>query len=112
MSETGKAANGLIRVAAVSELPPNSLLQVDIGEDHKVCLANVDGHIYAIQDNCTHKDFPLSAGTLDNGTLECVWHGAKFDVATGKAVRLPAVKPVKTYEVHVEGADILIDVTD
>jgi 3-phenylpropionate/trans-cinnamate dioxygenase ferredoxin component len=112
MSESGKAANGMTRVAAVSDVPPNRLLQVDVGAEHKICLANADGRIYAFRDNCTHRDFPLSAGTIDNGSIECVWHGARFDIATGKALRLPAIKPVQTYEVHIDGDDILIELTD
>jgi 3-phenylpropionate/trans-cinnamate dioxygenase ferredoxin subunit len=97
------------RVASVSELPPNTLLSVDLGE-FSVCLANADGQIYAFRDNCTHRDFPLSAGEIDDGTIECTWHGARFDMATGRATRLPAIKPVQTFEVRVENDDILIAV--
>ena len=97
------------RVASVSDLPPNTLLSVDLGE-FNVCLANADGQIYAFRDNCTHRDFPLSAGEIDDGTIECTWHGARFDMATGRATRLPAIKPVQTFEVRVENGDILIAV--
>ena len=95
------------RVASLSELPRNTLLSVAV-EDVKVCLANADGQIYAFRDNCTHKEFPLSAGELDDGQVECAWHGARFDLASGRAVRLPAIKPVTTYEVRIEDGDILI----
>jgi 3-phenylpropionate/trans-cinnamate dioxygenase ferredoxin subunit len=105
------AAGSFVRVAAVTDVPPNTLLSVDVG-DFKVCLANADGTIYAFRDNCSHRDFPLSAGTMDGGTIECAWHGARFDMATGRAVRLPAIKPVRTYEVRVENADILIALDD
>lgn len=73
-----------------------------------VCLANVDGAVYAFQDNCTHQDFPLHNGTLEGKRLECAWHGAQFDVTTGRAVRLPAIKPLRRYEVRIEGDDILV----
>ena len=64
--------------------------------------------MYALKDNCSHKDFPLSAGELDDGQLECAWHGARFDVESGKALRIPAVKPVKTYEVAIEDGDVWV----
>ena len=95
------------RVASLSEVPPNTLLGVEV-DGVRVCLANADGRIYAFQDNCTHKEFPLSAGALDDGQVECAWHGARFALDTGRAVRLPAVKPVATYEVRVEDGEILV----
>lgn len=97
------------RVAAVEEVPPNTLLSVEV-DDIRVCLAHADGRIYAFRDNCSHKDFPLSAGALDDGQIECAWHGARFDMETGRAVRLPAIKPVTTYEVKIEDGEIFIAV--
>jgi 3-phenylpropionate/trans-cinnamate dioxygenase ferredoxin subunit len=100
----------LRRLASVQDVPPNTLLSVDLGE-FKVCLANADRRFNAFQDNCSHRDFPLSAGSIHGGaTIECAWHGARFDMATGKAIRLPAIKPIRTYEVTVDGDDILVAV--
>ena len=107
MSVPERAAGSFVRVASLSDVPPNTLLSVELG-DFNVCLANADGRIYAFRDNCTHRDFPLSAGKIDGGTVECTWHGARFDMASGQATRLPAVKPVQTFEVRVENDDILI----
>jgi 3-phenylpropionate/trans-cinnamate dioxygenase ferredoxin component len=100
-----------VRVAALADVPPNTLLHVDV-DDERVCLAHADGRIYAFRDNCTHRDFPLSEGTIEDGTIECTWHGARFDMATGRATRLPAIKPVRTYEVRVEDGDILVATGD
>ena len=111
MSVPDGAAGSFVRVAREADLPPNTLLSVEVG-DIKVCLANADGQIYAFKDNCTHRDFPLSAGEIDDGTVECTWHGARFDMATGRATRLPAIKPVRTYEVRVEDGEILIAMDD
>jgi 3-phenylpropionate/trans-cinnamate dioxygenase ferredoxin subunit len=98
------------RLASLADVPPNTTLSVAV-DDFKVCLANADGKIYAFRDNCSHRDFPLSLGSLHGGaTIECAWHGARFDMATGKAIRLPAIKPIKTYEVTIDGDDILVAV--
>lgn len=97
------------RVASLSDVPPNTLLGVEV-DGMRICLAHADGRIYAFRDNCTHKEFPLSAGTLVDGQVECAWHGARFALATGRAVRLPAVKPVATYEVRIEDGEILVAV--
>jgi nitrite reductase/ring-hydroxylating ferredoxin subunit len=100
----------LRRLASLQDVPPNSMLSVDV-DGLKICLANADGRIYAFGDNCTHKDFPMSAGSIHGGaTIECAWHGARFDMPTGKAIRLPAIKPLRTYEVTIDGDDILVAV--
>lgn len=97
-----------VRAASADELPRGSLLGVEV-EGHRICLAHTeDGEVYALQDNCSHQDFPLSAGELEDGRLECAWHGARFDVASGRALALPAIRPVKTYEVRIDGDDILV----
>ncbi len=96
-----------VRVATLAEVPPGTLLGVEVGEE-RICLANVDGEIYALADNCSHQEFPLSAGMLEEDQLECAWHGARFDVTTGRALCLPAIRPVKTYEVKVEEGSIYV----
>jgi 3-phenylpropionate/trans-cinnamate dioxygenase ferredoxin component len=99
------------RVASEADLPANGLLSVELEElEFRVCLARADGRIYAFRDNCSHKDFPLSAGAIDDGQVECSWHGARFDMASGRALRLPAIKPITTYEVKIEDGEIFIAV--
>lgn len=102
-------AGNYVRAAAVEDVPPNALHGVEL-EGKKICLANADGRIYAFADNCTHRDFPMHAGTLEDGEVECAWHGAKFEMDSGRATRLPAVKPLKTYEVKIEDGAIWVAV--
>ena len=104
------AVGEFVKVATVDQLPPGTLLGVEMPDGLKVCLAHTsDGEIYAIIDRCSHRDFPMATGTLHGGeTIECAWHGARFDLKTGRALRLPAIKALQTFEVKVEGDDILV----
>lgn len=97
------------RVCAADEVPPGQLKAVEVG-NLRVMLANVDGDLYALEDRCSHQDFPLSAGLLEGKQVECVFHGARFDLETGKPTCLPAVRPVRTFEVQVDGGDVLLRV--
>lgn len=99
-----------VKVATLGELPEGSVLGVEV-DGKSVCLANCDGEVYAFQDNCSHRDFPLSNGELDPDecAITCEWHGAEFDVRTGRALCLPATKPIAVYEVRLEGGDILVE---
>jgi 3-phenylpropionate/trans-cinnamate dioxygenase ferredoxin subunit len=49
---------------------------------------------------------------LEGHEIECPRHGARFDVRTGRVTRLPAVLPVETYEVRVEGDQVQVEVED
>jgi 3-phenylpropionate/trans-cinnamate dioxygenase ferredoxin component len=96
-------------VAQLSNVPEGELLGVELSTGEKVCLANVRGQICAMADNCTHQEFPLSEGTvMPDGTIQCAWHGARFDCRTGAVRERPAVDPLTMYEVRVEGGDILV----
>jgi 3-phenylpropionate/trans-cinnamate dioxygenase ferredoxin subunit len=98
-----------VRAAQVSDVAPGQVKVVEVeGED--VALCNVDGEIYAIADVCTHDDGPLGQGCLHGDQIECPRHGARFNVRTGQALGLPAVVPLPTFAVQVEGDDILVNV--
>jgi 3-phenylpropionate/trans-cinnamate dioxygenase ferredoxin component len=100
-----------VRAATLSDVPEGGLLGTKV-EGTPVCLAKVDGEVYAFRDNCSHRDFPLSEGEVDPDecTVTCEWHGAVFDMRTGAARSLPATRPIAVYEVRIEGEDILVNV--
>lgn len=67
--------------------------------DTAILVCNVDGEVYALEDKCTHQDFELSPGKLEGAEIECVLHGAKFDVRTGQALCAPAYTAVPKFPV-------------
>jgi 3-phenylpropionate/trans-cinnamate dioxygenase ferredoxin subunit len=96
-------------VGKVSEIAPGTTRQV-VADNCEMLLCNIDGRIYAIEDVCTHDGGPLEQGTLEGEQIVCPRHGATFDVRTGDALTLPAVMPLMTFEVTVEGDEIYVDV--
>ena len=82
----------------VSEVPPGSVALVGA-----VAVFGVEAGFCATQARCTHRQGLLSEGTLDGTTVTCPLHGAQFNVWTGAVLRGPAVDPLKTYRVIVEG---------
>ena len=63
----------------------------------------IEGGFCATQARCTHRQGPLSEGSLDGSTVTCPLHGAQFNVWTGAVLRGPAKDPLKTYAVTVDG---------
>ncbi len=96
-----------VKVASMKDVPAGEMLVVQVGADD-VVLANVDGHIYAFGNECTHRGGPLGEGILEGDTVECPWHQGRFDVKTGEVIDAPPDSPLPTYHVQVEGEEISI----
>jgi 3-phenylpropionate/trans-cinnamate dioxygenase ferredoxin subunit len=98
-----------IAVAKRDDIPPGTAKKVVV-DDVEVLLCNVDGELYAVEDVCTHDGGPLDQGELQGCKIMCPRHGALFDVTTGRALTLPAIVPLPTYDVRIEGDDVFVDV--
>ena len=101
-----------IDVCPVDELPPGRMKIVRVGE-LAVCVYNVGGELYAIEDRCSHDNGPLCEGDWDpdEGVVICPRHGANFDIRTGDALTLPAFQPVETYPVHVVDGQVRVELS-
>jgi 3-phenylpropionate/trans-cinnamate dioxygenase ferredoxin subunit len=98
-----------IRICALDDLKPGKALRVKIG-DHPIAIVRTpSGAVKALDDKCSHGEISLSEGFVDEATIECWAHGAKFDLETGKPLSLPAYEPVATYEVLIENNEIFIE---
>ena len=95
------------KLAKAGEVAPGEVKQYQV-EGRPVALCNVDGELYALEDVCTHQFAHLSEGGLEGEQIKCPLHGAKFDVKTGQAKSLPAVKPVPTHELKVEDGQVYV----
>ena len=105
MTDTGMS--DFVAVAKVADISDPGRLLVEV-EDRLVVIVRVGEEYFAIDDVCTHDGGPLSDGELDDHTIACPRHGAKFDVRTGAAVTMPATQPTIAHEVRVEGDSLLV----
>ena len=94
-----------VKLTETGDVAPGQVKVYEVG-GRQIALCNVDGTFYAIDDVCTHDGGSLDQGELDGAQIECPRHGARFDVRTGRALVLPAVVPVRTYPVEVEGTSV------
>ena len=99
--------SNFVPVAKTTDLADPGRLLLEV-EDRIVVLLKVGGEFFCIDDVCTHDGGALSEGRLDNHSIACPRHGAKFDIRTGKALTMPATVDTAAHEVKVEGDDILV----
>ena len=87
---------------------PGKLAPIEVGNRRYVLCRMLDGSYAFFDGLCTHGNTSLSDGYLDGCLIECPKHNARFDVRTGEAVRRPAVKPLGTYPVRVQGGHLVV----
>ena len=96
-----------------SEINPGQAKSYSLGNS-KIVVCNVNNEYFALEDVCSHDDGELVSGQgilIENCQLECPRHGARFDVKTGEAKRMPAVAPIKIYAVKIEGDELEVEIT-
>jgi 3-phenylpropionate/trans-cinnamate dioxygenase ferredoxin subunit len=107
--ESFEAGSGFEAVASVSEVVEGTALQRVRSTGDAVCLVRYNGEISALSDICTHQHFSMSLGdVLGDGTLQCAWHGARYDCRTGEVRQDPATSPLPVFQVRLEGDKILV----
>jgi 3-phenylpropionate/trans-cinnamate dioxygenase ferredoxin subunit len=99
-----------VSVGSAADIKPGELAAFDV-EGVRVAVANANGRFFAIDDTCTHEQCSLAAeGTLEGTVVTCGCHGAQFDVTTGAVLAPPAPEPVKTYPLHIDGGNLVVEV--
>jgi nitrite reductase/ring-hydroxylating ferredoxin subunit/uncharacterized membrane protein len=99
--------SGPIVVARKDELKEGQMKLIRVG-DRRIALARTNGGYAAIDDRCSHRGASLADGVLIGTTVQCLWHGSRFDCQTGKATGGPAQAPVRSYRVAEQGSEIVI----
>ena len=101
------AESGFVKVAQVTDLSPGEMMVVEVAQE-RILLANVGGNFYACDDICSHAYASLSEGDISGEEIECPLHGAAFNVTTGEVVSPPATDTLRTFELRLDGQDILL----
>ena len=98
-----------VRICAVEDIKKGKAIRVKIGEEAIAIVRTKADQVYALNDKCSHGEISLSEGFVEDETIECWAHGAKFDLNTGVPLSLPAYEAVSTYEVLVENDEVFIE---
>ncbi|GLH97652.1 non-heme iron oxygenase ferredoxin subunit [Phytohabitans aurantiacus] len=101
----------MIRVCSVEEVPKGSSVSADVDGTEIAVVHAEDDNFYAIYDQCSHAEVPLSEGEVDGCTLECWLHGSRFDLRTGEPTGLPATEPVPVFPVEVRDGEVFVSLT-
>jgi len=98
-----------VKVATIDEITPGQAKLVEVN-GNEIALFNVGGQFHAIDNNCTHVGGPLCEGEINGSEVTCPWHGATFDVTTGRALGPPAMEAVNHYNLRIADGSIEIEI--
>ena len=89
------------KIARVGAVPSGRGATVQLKDGSQVALFNAGGSLYAIENFCPHKGFPLADSRLYGETVECDFHGWRFDVKSGRCFTKPRCS-IESYQVEIE----------
>lgn len=96
-------------VADADSLPPKAMQRVNVA-GRRLLIANVDGEVYAVDDQCSHEDSSLYLGCLEGHYIRCSLHGSRFDLRNGQPMEEPADEPIASYPVRLRDGRIEVEI--
>ena len=100
-----------VEVGPLADLPEGRGVRVEAA-GHRVAVFRIGDDVYALGDRCSHAEASLAEGEPDDGVVECPRHGAEFDLRTGRALTLPATRPVPVYGAHVRDGVVYLTIDE
>jgi 3-phenylpropionate/trans-cinnamate dioxygenase ferredoxin subunit len=88
------------RVLKVSDVPPGTKKAIEV-EGKSILICHTNDRLYAVSNICSHAQEQLECGRMSKGWIGCPAHGARFDLATGRAMNPPAKKPIAIFQLRV-----------
>jgi len=98
-----------ITVGSLSSFDTKPMQVVEAkGKRYLVC--KIEAGIFCVEDKCSHADVKLSRGEIEGDEIICPAHGARFCLKSGAAMCMPAVVPIKSFPVSIDGQEVKITV--
>ena len=94
-----------IAIAEETELQPGQMKKVEV-DGKKLLLANAEGKYYLVDEMCSHEDFSLYLGCIQDNRIKCSLHGSYFNLETGQPEEEPACEPIGTYALSVKDGKV------
>jgi nitrite reductase (NADH) small subunit len=105
------ATRSEVRIGAKSDLPASGTVKEFFAAGRFLCIANVEGVLYATDNVCPHWGGPLGQGRIENGKIVCPWHGWQFDPKTGQTPRKLNAR-LALHRIVIEGEDVFVEFND
>lgn len=97
-------------VGKTSDIPHRKMIHLMIDKKRDILIVNIGGKYYAVSNICSHEEARLHEGRLTGKELVCPWHGAKWDVTTGKLILFSEkLKSLRSFKVSIENDSVYVE---
>ncbi len=100
------------KVLKEGAMKDGDLFKVQV-EGREVLIIRDGNSYYATSHLCTHEDYDLSEGFMDDHQLICPNHFATFNPKDGSVISPPEgagdISPLKSYKTKVENGEIMVE---
>ena len=100
-----------VNAGPLLDLPVDQGLRI-VDDGTAVALFRMEDSVHAIADRCSHAEASLSEGEVFDNEVECPRHGAAFDITTGRALTLPATRPVAVFATEIRDGNVFVEIPD
>lgn len=94
--------------AGPADLAPGAIRCGEVAGEMRLIVRDAAGNWHAVAALCSHALLPLAGGRVRGSALLCPHHGARFDLASGKALGPPASTGITVYPLRLVGDRIEI----
>jgi nitrite reductase/ring-hydroxylating ferredoxin subunit/uncharacterized membrane protein len=84
------------------DIPQGRAVRATAG-DARLLLVRQGDQLHALDETCAHAGGPLADGHVVDGTIECPWHGSRFDLLSGQRRQGPTTHDQPAFEVRRSG---------
>lgn len=98
-----------VAVGEAADFPDGCGVAIEI-DGRRLAVFRQGLQLFALDDRCSHRGFPLHDGTLGQRSVRCRTHGACFDLASGAVLRGPARRAVRSYPAQLVDGRVVVDI--
>lgn len=99
---------GWTGVGRLQEFPAGRPVRRMVGEVAVAVVRDGDGSCRALADVCSHDGGPLSQGRVEDGCLQCPWHGSSFRLTDGWNATGPATAPQPVFDTRLQDGELYL----
>ena len=96
-----------VEITALNQIPESDILKVKV-EDTSLILNRQGTHVTCYRNACTHLEYPIDMGKVDNGIITCPFHKFRYKLDTGKCLNAPDF--LESYPIKIEGDRVFVEI--
>jgi 3-phenylpropionate/trans-cinnamate dioxygenase ferredoxin subunit len=108
ISESNPVSGDFRKVCASHEIADNDSKAFEV-DGRSILICNTKDGFFAVDNICTHQLQELEGGKIRGCFIFCPLHGQRFNLKDGASIGQLTDKPLATFQLRIEGDDILIN---